>query len=96
MHNFFSDYAWYVNAGICWVCITTIARVKLSVWNADMTIRYVKGMTRRQSHHEVIVLLALGVKPKALIAKGYSESTVYNYHKKLPLLRKRLEELIQE
>lgn len=58
-------------------------------------IEGMRDMKRRQSHHELIVLLALGVSPKVLIAKGYSESTVYNYHKKLPLLRKNLDKLIQ-
>jgi len=47
----------------------------------------------RQSHPELYVLLLMGVEPKALEKKGYSKATVYSYNRKLPAIRKRLNEL---
>ncbi len=55
-----------------------------------------RNLMKRQSHLEVIVLLAMGVSPKVLISKGYSRASVYNYNKKIPMMRKKLDELITE
>ena len=37
--------------------------------------------TKRQGRYELILLFAIGFKPKALISLGYSEQTVYKYQK---------------
>jgi len=53
-----------------------------------------KENTKRQSHPELYILLFLGVKPQQLIKKGYSEATVYAYNRKIPFLKKNLNELL--
>ncbi len=49
---------------------------------------------KRQSHPELYILLALGVKPNVLIKKGYSKVTVYSYNRKVKDVRERLNELL--
>ena len=51
--------------------------------------------TKRQSHPELYILLALGVKPDILIKKGYSKVTVYSYNRKVKDVRERLNELLE-
>ncbi|MCX6818511.1 MAG: hypothetical protein NT129_00745 [Candidatus Aenigmarchaeota archaeon] len=48
----------------------------------------------RQSHPELYVLLLMGIEPKTLQKKGYSKATIYSYNRKLPEIRKKLNELI--
>lgn len=49
---------------------------------------------KRQSHPELYILLALGVKPEKLIKKGYSKVTVYSYNRKVKDVKERLNELL--
>lgn len=49
---------------------------------------------KRQSHPELYILLLLGIKPQALKNKGYSKATIYKYNRQLPVIRKRLNEIL--
>lgn len=48
---------------------------------------------KRKSHPELFILLAMGVKPKTLIDKGYSEATVYKYNRQMPEIKEKINQL---
>lgn len=49
----------------------------------------------RQSHPELFILLYLGIKPNALIARGYSKATIYKYNRQMPAIKKAVNGLLQ-
>jgi len=51
--------------------------------------------TKRQSHPELYILLALGIKPQTLISRGYSSNTVYKYNKAIPEIKKKIDSFLQ-
>jgi hypothetical protein len=53
-----------------------------------------EGLKTRQSHPELYVLLLMGVKPQALVKHGYSEATIYKYNRALPIIHKKLNEIM--
>jgi len=50
---------------------------------------------KRSGRPELYILLLMGVKPDVLIKKGYSKATVYSYNRKIPALKKRINEMIE-
>ena len=48
---------------------------------------------KRQSRPEIILLLTIGVEPKALISKGYSTATVYKYSGLVKEAKKKINEM---
>ncbi len=48
----------------------------------------------RKSHPELYILLFLGIDVQRLEKKGYSINTIYAYNRKLPGIRKKLNEMI--
>lgn len=64
-------------------------------WSIFSRVMTMNNQHKRQSHPELYILLALGVKPDVLIKKGYSKVTVYSYNRKVKDVKSRLNELLQ-